>query len=193
MVEEAKKLSAKDFPQNSLGRVFPDFEIETRKEGLTSYNSELGLGILARFIGENFYLKFRSREYVSEQREFVDEFLAETETEKTTGSDKGGKTTQGDTSKFQVLGKGLTDKNIQHGTVSSFDQKGTNIIHTHKGVNYAPLVTEEEYEEIMEPDKPKPKKLGTDPYELLAKYEKTKNWADYLEALKAYHDQNEKE
>lgn len=301
--DSTTKLSAKDFPKNSLGRVFPDFEsfwkelkprlgfvvfkiirkveekdgkevrvadfVESDKRGLTYRDSEFGLGILARFVGEIFYLKFRSREYVGEQREFIDEFIAEltliiaeirrkewiwtqlyldvnkwtkldrTEIEKTTGSDKGGKTTSGDASNYQVLSKELADKKIQHGTVSSFDQKGGTTTIIHKGVNYMPLgkilgalnnlqinfsefyprfehlwnhytaptlkyvidkttggriwVTEKEYEDIVEPDKPKPKKIGADPYELLAEYEKTKDWAKYLEALKAYRDQNEKE
>lgn len=302
MVDKPNKLTSKDFPENSLGWVFSDFEsfwtelktklgfvifrmvkkvdedgktdwaatwTETEKRGMISYNTEIGLGILARFVGENFYLKFRSREYVGEERGFIDEFLAElamviteirhkehvwsqlfleinkitkidrTETEKVTGSDKGGKTTTGDGSKHQVLGKELTDKTNQHAVVSSFDQKGGTTVITHKGTNYMPLgkilsalsnlqidfssfyqrfehfwnhysaptlefvidkttgrrkwVTEEEYEEIMEPDKPKPKKLGPDAFAILDEYQKTGNWEKFLEALAIYHDQNEKE
>lgn len=197
MVGEATKLSAKDFGKNSLGRVFPDFdgfykelkpqlgfvilriikEVDehgkttdvidwpaTKARGLTS-----GYGILDYFIARNFYRKFRSREYVGEQRDFIDEFVSElamiiaeirrkehiwiqlfreidkwtkldkTETEKVSESDKSGKTTVGDGTKHQLLSKELTDKTSQHGTASGFSQKGGTIITTHKGSNFMPL------------------------------------------------------
>ena len=301
MVGETKELSSKDFPEKSLGRVFPNFgdfrkELKTKlgdvilkivknieeneqgiketdwvksKEGLTYFNSQFGLGILWEFVARNFYYKYRNREYAGEQRDFIDEFTAElafivaeirrkehvwtqfflqvdkitkidrTEIERISSSDKGGKTTQGDSSKYQILSKDLTDKTNQHGKVSSFDQKGSTITTTHKGTNYVPLgkilgalnnlqidfssfyprfehlwnhycspslewvidkttgrrkwVTEEEYEEIMEPEKPKPKKLGVDPHDVLKEYFRTGNWEKYLEALTVYHNENEKE
>lgn len=56
-------------------------------------------------------------------------------------------------------------------------------------------VSREEYEEIIEKkegDKKKPK-LGVDPWKVLEEYEKTKNREKYLEALKIYHANNEKD
>ena len=47
------------------------------REGLTYKNSEFGLGILWEFVAKNFYFKYRNRKYASEQRDFIDEFLAE--------------------------------------------------------------------------------------------------------------------
>ncbi|CAG8472874.1 2992_t:CDS:2 [Ambispora gerdemannii] len=86
-------------------------------------------------------------------------------------SDKGGKNTSGDTSKYQPLSKELTQKTDQYGSVSTFDQKSDTNITTHKGVNYAPL----------------------DAHDILKEYFDTGNWAKYLEALKMYHEQNEEE
>ncbi|CAI2176551.1 4224_t:CDS:2, partial [Funneliformis geosporum] len=50
------------------------------KEITTKYdlNSlKKGFGIQAKFIGQNFYRKFRNREYVGEEEDFVNEFTAE--------------------------------------------------------------------------------------------------------------------
>ncbi|CAI2165514.1 15621_t:CDS:10 [Funneliformis geosporum] len=142
------------------------------KEITTKYdlNSlKKGFGIQAKFIGQNFYRKFRNREYVGEEEDFVNEFTAElvfiiTEI-RLSGSDKAGKTTVGDGSKYQVLGKELTDKTNQRGTVSSFDQKGGTTVTTHKGVNYVPLEAlaiyhdqnEKEHDKLPETSNRKPR------------------------------------
>jgi len=54
-------------------------------------------------------------------------------------------------------------------------------------------VTEEEYEELVEPEKKKEKLKSSDPWPLLEEYGRTKDRAKYLEALKIYHSLNEKE
>src|SRR6185312_5543138 len=107
MVDKPQELSSKDFPEKSLGHRFPNFalfrdELRSRLggvilkvvvkvsddgknymdlaksgEGLTSVSSQFGLGILWEFVARNFYYKYRGREYVGEQRDFVDEFMAE--------------------------------------------------------------------------------------------------------------------
>jgi hypothetical protein len=103
--DSTAKLSPKDFPEKSLGRVFPDFN-DFRKELRTRLGSVIiniikfkeendkgvketdwtetraqglisGHGILWEFVGKNFYFKFRGREYVGEQRDFTDEFVSE--------------------------------------------------------------------------------------------------------------------
>jgi len=227
-------------------------------------------GITAKFIAGNFYRKFRNRNYYGEEEDFILEFNSElamviaeirrkefvwsnvyreigkiikidrTETQRTSGTDKGGKTTNGDNAKYQVLSKELTEKTAQHGTVSSFSQEGSTTSTTNKGTNYIPLgkilsslsqvqfdfpsfykrfdhfwptycaptlewvidkttgrrkwVTEEEYIEIVEPEKaPSKQKLGPDAFAVLDEYQKTRNWDKYLEALQIYHQQTEKE
>ncbi|MCE8163404.1 MAG: AAA family ATPase [Candidatus Moeniiplasma glomeromycotorum] len=273
-VELEKKLGdvifkiVKNVEVNDKGIIETDW-VRTKK-GLTYHSSEFGLGILWEFVARNFYLKYRSREFVGERREFVDEFIAElafivaeirrkewvwtqlfkdvskwtklekTETEKTSASDKSGKTTSGGGSKYTPLTKETADRTDQHGSVTGFDQKGGTIITKVGGTNFMPLgkilgalnqlqinfsefyprferlwnhyssptlefvidpytgrrkwVTEEELEEIMEPEKAKEKKkLGPDAFAVLDEYQSTRNWKKYLEALAIYHDQNEKE
>lgn len=298
MAEPVAKLLPTDFPIRSLGYLFPDFDsfykelrpilgfvsiniikkrnedgtittdtdwVETRARGLTS-----GLGILAIFIGKNLYLKFRSREYLGEQRSFVDEFLAETafviaeirrkehvwanlfrdiepiiklnqiETQRNTGVDKTGKNQHEKSSQSSILSHENIEQKNKSVDSTGYEQKGTVTAITEKGTNYAPLgkilsslnalnfdfptfyerfyhlfntytappslqwiinkttgrrkwVTEEEYEEIVEPEKKKKPSLGIDPWQILEEYEKTKNREKYLEALKIYHDTNEKD
>ncbi|MCE8163514.1 MAG: AAA family ATPase [Candidatus Moeniiplasma glomeromycotorum] len=160
--------------KKNLDNVHYIVKVLEKDDGTTTLESDLeslkkGFGIQARFIGENFYKKFRNREYVGEEQDFVLEFTAElaliiaeirrkehvwtqlyrnldkiwkvdrTETEKTTGTDKTTKTTTGDASKQQLLSKELTERTNQHGTVSASDQKGGTTIITHKGTNYMPL------------------------------------------------------
>ncbi|CAI2161858.1 14261_t:CDS:2 [Funneliformis geosporum] len=158
--DKEEKLSSKDFPQNTLGHRFPNFQsfykALTPSLGFVVLKiitkvEEDPKGILTTFIARVFYFKFRNREYVGEEREFVDEFLAElsaiiaeirrkeTEIRKGQISDKGGKTSSGDTQNYQVLSKELTDKRIQQGATSTFDQKGTSATINYKGTDYAPL------------------------------------------------------
>ena len=63
--------------EDAKGKVVKKFDLVKSKEGLTDVSSQFGLGILWEFVARNFYYKYRGREYVGEQRDFVDEFMAE--------------------------------------------------------------------------------------------------------------------
>src|SRR5436305_894478 len=64
-----KKVMEKD------GKDVEVFDLVESKKGLTDVSSQFGLGILWEFVARNFYYKYRGREYVGEQRDFVDEFM----------------------------------------------------------------------------------------------------------------------